>query len=165
MYCIYICIGDKGIIVLYGGSCIEKDYICVEVYGIVDELIFQLGVCYVMICDVGLWESLYYIQQMLFVLGVELVSDVWGLICLSQMIGEEEIIVLEWFIDCNMVESGLLKQFVILGRNFVFVQLYVVCIQFCWFECLLMVMDCVYLLCDVFKCYSNCLLDVLFFMV
>lgn len=40
---IYIKIGDKGIILLVGGIWVLKMYIWFEVYGIVDELNFYLG--------------------------------------------------------------------------------------------------------------------------
>lgn len=43
---LYIKIGDKGMISVIGGR-VDKDDICVEVYGIIDEVNFYIG--YVMI--------------------------------------------------------------------------------------------------------------------
>ncbi|HBR3255401.1 TPA: cob(I)yrinic acid a,c-diamide adenosyltransferase [Klebsiella pneumoniae] len=164
MYRIYTRTGDKGTTALYGGSRIEKDHIRVEAYGTVDELISQLGVCYATTRDAGLRESLHHIQQTLFVLGAELASDARGLTRLSQTVGEEEITALERLIDCNMAESGPLKQFVIPGKNLASAQLHVARTQSRRLERLLTAMDRAHPLRDALKRYSNRLSDALFSM-
>lgn len=41
--CIYIKIGDKGMIRIIGGSKVSKDNICIDVYGILDEFNLLIG--------------------------------------------------------------------------------------------------------------------------
>ncbi|EMO7189140.1 cob(I)yrinic acid a,c-diamide adenosyltransferase [Pluralibacter gergoviae] len=164
MYRIYTRTGDKGTTGLFGGSRIDKDDICVEAYGTVDELISQLGVCYASAADVALRDCLHAMQKTLFVLGAELASDEKGRARLTQTLGDEDIEALEQLIDRNMALSGPLKAFVIPGKNLVSAQLHVARTLARRLERILTAMARTRPLRDHLRRYANRLSDALFSM-
>lgn len=162
MYRIYTRTGDNGTTALFGGSRIDKDDICVDTYGTVDELISQLGVCYAATQHPERRENLHAMQKMLFVLGAELASDEKGRARLQTTINENDILELENLIDHNMALSGPLKQFVIPGKNLASAHLHVARTMARRTERLMRSMDRTHPLRYELKQYINRLSDALF---
>lgn len=72
---VYIKMGDKGMIGLIGGICVLKIYICLEVYGMVDELNLNLGLLVIYLMDEYDLNFVQFVQDKLFVIGLYLVID------------------------------------------------------------------------------------------
>lgn len=123
LFKIYICIGDQGIIGLGDGLWVDKDSLRVEVYGMIDELNFVLGMVLV---EEGVVEFIVFwlqeIQYDLFDLGVEFC--VLGYSVLIECF----IICFEQYIDVMNVDFFFLKEFILFVGNCVVVSCYLVCI-------------------------------------
>lgn len=156
---VIICSGDDGCIGLVDGSCIVKDYLCIQVLGVLDEFNSGLGVLCVRVLDNDLDVLLEWIQQLLFDLGGELV--VFGIVIFIDV----DLVEVEFQVDIFNVELILFKEFVLLGGYFDVVWCYYCCIVVWCVEWDLIVVgddDQVNLVsCVVF----NCVGDLLFVMV
>lgn len=167
---IYICIGDDGMIGFVGGDCVFKIDLCVEVYGVVDEINFFIGMVCFLMGFMFVFDLIFVvIQNVFFDFGVDFV--LFGML---EELGYELLWVIqkqvddfEYVIDVLNVNFQLLKFFVLFGGLFVLVVFYVVCMVVCCVECLMVVLnDCEYGGINlVVMCYINCLLDLFFVVV
>lgn len=159
---IYICIGDKGEIVLLNGDCVVKYVLCVEVYGIVDEVNVMLGlVCLYVSGDMV--SCIVVIQNDLFDLGVDLLclwmqeDDVvfYLVLCIIDM----QVDCFEVEIDVMNVNLLLLCSFILFGGSVFLVYLYLVCMVMCCVECCVVVLVVFEDVNFVVICYLNWLFD------
>lgn len=140
-------------------------YLCVEVYGILDELNVMLSLCVCVVVEEEQCILFEVLQQYIFWFSVEFVSDSEQLLLGKCYISSEEIVLLEQIIDCEMVCVLVLYQFVLFGCCEVVSCLYLVCIVVRWVECWLVELGVEVIICQMLLCYLNCLFDCLYVLV
>lgn len=109
--------GDKGETDLLGGSKARKDSLKVESYGSVDEASAFIGVARFYCKNKIMKERLKNIQNKLLVLGGYLASDQNGKEMLKDQISEDDIKLLEEYIDEYNQHLEPLKHFILPGDN------------------------------------------------
>lgn len=154
-----MCIGDDGSIGLGDGSCVCKDVVWVQVYGIVDEVNLVLGVLLVVVLLDDVCVLLIMIQYQLFDFGGELC--IFGYVVIYVI----DIEVLEVWLDYFNVDLLVLKEFILFVGGEVVVCCYLVCIIVCCVECEMVILVVLELVCVEVIGYFNCLLDLLFVFV
>ncbi|ERT40121.1 cob(I)yrinic acid a,c-diamide adenosyltransferase [Fusobacterium nucleatum] len=107
--------GDKGETDLLGGSTARKDSLKVESYGCVDEASSFIGVARYYCKNKIIKERLKGIQNKLLVLGGFLASDERGKEMMKDQIKEEDIKLLEDYIDEYNQKLPPLKHFILPG--------------------------------------------------
>ena len=107
--------GDKGETDLLGGSAARKDSLKVESYGCVDEASSFIGVARYYCKNKVIKERLKGIQNKLLVLGGFLASDERGKEMMKDQIKEEDIKLLEKYIDEYNQKLPPLKYFILPG--------------------------------------------------
>ncbi|VTX55816.1 Cob(I)yrinic acid a,c-diamide adenosyltransferase [Fusobacterium nucleatum] len=107
--------GDKGETDLLGGSAARKDSLKVESYGCVDEASSFIGVARYYCKNKVIKERLKGIQNKLLVLGGFLASDERGKEMMKDQIKEEDIKLLEDYIDEYNQKLPPLKHFILPG--------------------------------------------------
>ena len=107
--------GDKGETDLLGGSAARKDSLKVESYGCVDEASSFIGVARYYCKNKVIKERLKGIQNKLLVLGGFLASDDKGKEMMKDQIKEEDIKLLEEYIDEYNQKLPPLKHFILPG--------------------------------------------------
>ena len=107
--------GDKGETDLLGGSAARKDSLKVESYGCVDEASSFIGVARYYCKNKVIKERLKGIQNKLLVLGGFLASDERGKEMMKDQIKEEDIKLLEEYIDEYNQKLPPLKHFILPG--------------------------------------------------
>ena len=107
--------GDKGETDLLGGSAARKDSLKVESYGCVDEASSFIGVARYYCKNKVIKERLKGIQNKLLVLGGFLASDERGKEMMKDQIKEEDIKLLEDYIDEYNQKLSPLKHFILPG--------------------------------------------------
>ena len=107
--------GDKGETDLLGGSAARKDSLKVESYGCVDEASSFIGVARYYCKNKVIKERLKEIQNKLLVLGGFLASDERGKEMMKDQIKEEDIKLLEDYIDEYNQKLPPLKHFILPG--------------------------------------------------
>ena len=107
--------GDKGETDLLGGSAARKDSLKVESYGCVDEASSFIGVARYYCKNKVIKERLKGIQNKLLVLGGFLASDERGKEMMKDQIKEEDVKLLEDYIDEYNQKLPPLKHFILPG--------------------------------------------------
>ena len=107
--------GDKGETDLLGGSVARKDSLKVESYGCVDEASSFIGLARYYCKNKGIKERLKEVQNKLLVLGGFLASDERGKEIMKDQIKEEDIKLLEEYIDEYNQKLPPLKHFILPG--------------------------------------------------
>ena len=107
--------GDKGETDLLGGSVARKDSLKVESYGCVDEASSFIGVARYYCKNKVIKERLKEVQNKLLVLGGFLASDERGKEMMKDQIKEEDIKLLEEYIDEYNQKLPPLKHFILPG--------------------------------------------------
>jgi len=107
--------GDKGETDLLGGSAARKDSLKVESYGSVDEASSFIGLARYYCKNKVIKERLKEIQNKLLVLGGFLASDERGKEMMKDQIKEEDIKLLEDYIDEYNQKLPPLKHFILPG--------------------------------------------------
>ena len=107
--------GDKGETDLLGGSAARKDSLKVESYGCVDEASSFIGLARYYCKNKVIKERLKKIQNKLLVLGGFLASDERGKEMMKDQIKEEDIKLLEDYIDEYNQKLPPLKHFILPG--------------------------------------------------
>lgn len=118
--------GDKGETDLLGGSAARKDSLKVESYGCVDEASSFIGVARYYCKNKVIKERLKGIQNKLLVLGGFLASDERGKEMMKDQIKEEDIKLLEDYIDEYNQKLPPLKHFILPGDEEVATHFHVV---------------------------------------
>ncbi len=113
---IYTRTGDAGTTGLYGGGRISKSDQRLAVYGTVDELNAQLGVCRSAPAPADVDKLLERLQHELFALGAEL-SSPSGATAGSLLIDEPDVAALEQAIDHFETDLAPLKTFILPGGS------------------------------------------------
>ncbi len=115
---IYTKTGDDGTTGLVGGSRVKKSELRLEAYGTVDELNSWVGLLRSLTEDQGVQETLYCIQNTLFIMASKLASDEKGRqITEALLIGEDEIRRLEEAIDLYELSLEPLRNFILPGGS------------------------------------------------
>jgi cob(I)alamin adenosyltransferase len=109
---IYTRTGDAGDTGLWGGQRVPKHHLRIQAYGAVDECNSQLGLA-LTVAPPELQESLYALQNQLFVLGADLASPQPS--PLIPRIRAEDVIALEQWIDHHEEKLPPLQQFILPG--------------------------------------------------
>ena len=107
--------GDKGETDLLGGSVARKDSLKVESYGCVDEASSFIGLARYYCKNKVIKERLKEVQNKLLVLGGFLASDERGKEMMKDQIKEEDIKLLEEYIDEYNQKLPPLKHFILPG--------------------------------------------------
>lgn len=107
--------GDKGQTDLLGGSTARKDSLKVEAYGCIDETSSFIGLARYYTKNKVIKERLKEIQNKLLVLGGFLASDEKGKEIMKDQIKEEDIKLLEEYIDEYNQKLPPLKHFILPG--------------------------------------------------
>ena len=107
--------GDKGETDLLGGSAARKDSLKVESYGCVDEASSFIGLARYYCKNKVIKERLKEVQNKLLVLGGFLASDERGKEIMKDQIKEEDIKLLEEYIDEYNQKLPPLKHFILPG--------------------------------------------------
>lgn len=107
--------GDKGQTDLLGGSIARKDSLKVEAYGCIDETSSFIGLARYYTKNKVIKERLKEIQNKLLVLGGLLASDEKGKEMMKDQIKEEDIKLLEEYIDEYNQKLPPLKHFILPG--------------------------------------------------
>ncbi|WP_298974719.1 cob(I)yrinic acid a,c-diamide adenosyltransferase [uncultured Fusobacterium sp.] len=107
--------GDKGQTDLLGGSTARKDSLKVEAYGCIDETSSFIGLARYYTKNKVIKERLKEIQNKLLVLGGFLASDEKGKEMMKDQIKEEDIKLLEEYIDEYNQKLPPLKYFILPG--------------------------------------------------
>lgn len=107
--------GDKGQTDLLGGSIARKDSLKVEAYGCIDETSSFIGLARYYTKNKVIKERLKEIQNKLLVLGGFLASDEKGKEMMKDQIKEEDIKLLEEYIDEYNQKLPPLKYFILPG--------------------------------------------------
>ena len=107
--------GDKGETDLLGGSVARKDSLKVESYGCVDEASSFIGLARYYCKNKVIKERLKEVQNKLLVLGGFLASDERGKEIMKDQIKEEDIKLLEEYIDEYNQKFPPLKHFILPG--------------------------------------------------
>ena len=107
--------GDKGETDLLGGSVARKDSLKVESYGCVDEASSFIGLARYYCKNKVIKERLKEVQNKLLVLGGFLASDERGKEIMKDQIKEEDIKLLEEYIDEYNQKLPPLKHFILPG--------------------------------------------------
>ena len=107
--------GDKGETDLLGGSAARKDSLKVESYGCVDEASSFIGVARYYCKNKVIKERLKEVQNKLLVLGGFLASDERGKEMMKDQIKEEDVKLLEDYIDEYNQKLPPLKHFILPG--------------------------------------------------
>ena len=107
--------GDKGETDLLGGSVARKDSLKVESYGCVDEASSFIGLARYYCKNKVIKERLKEVQNKLLVLGGFLASDERGKEMMKDQIKEEDITLLEEYIDEYNQKLPPLKHFILPG--------------------------------------------------
>ena len=107
--------GDKGQTDLLGGSTARKDSLKVEAYGCIDETSSFIGLARYYTKNKVIKERLKEIQNKLLVLGGFLASDEKGKEMMKDQIKEEDIKLLEEYIDEYNQKLPPLKHFILPG--------------------------------------------------
>ncbi|MCK5124715.1 MAG: cob(I)yrinic acid a,c-diamide adenosyltransferase [candidate division Zixibacteria bacterium] len=111
---IYTKTGDSGETGLLGGDRVGKDDYCIHAYGTVDECNAILGIVQTFTIESDLKQKLNKIQNLLFVVGSDLATPDTVSTAVDR-IGEDEISLLEKWIDEYEEKLPQLKQFIIQG--------------------------------------------------
>ena len=116
---IYTRTGDTGETSLYGGVRVTKADRRVEAYGEVDELNAWIGLARASPLDPDLDEALLGIQRDLFALGAQLAdpAETMASRVAKAVIGDEEVVQLEQFIDRLETELPPLHHFILAGGS------------------------------------------------
>ena len=115
---LYTKTGDKGQTSLVGGSRVAKDNPRVDCYGTVDEANSMLGLAYSLTNHAYIKETIYTIQQKLFLLGAELACDENGMDVLGEnILTKDDVAFLENVVDTCTETTGPQTEFVIPGVN------------------------------------------------
>ena len=109
--------GDKGETDLLGGSAARKDSLKVESYGCVDEASSFIGVARYYCKNKVIKERLKEIQNKLLVLGGFLASDAKGKEIMKDQIKEDDIKLLEEYIDEYNQKLPTLTHFILPGDD------------------------------------------------
>lgn len=109
--------GDKGETDLLGGSSARKDSLKVESYGCIDEASSFIGLARFYCKNKTVKERLIGIQNKLLVLGGFLASDEKGKEMMKDQIKEEDIKLLEEYIDEYNQKLPSLKHFILPGDD------------------------------------------------
>ena len=109
--------GDKGETDLLGGSAARKDSLKVESYGCIDETSSFIGLARYYTKNKVIKERLKEIQNKLLVLGGILASDDRGKEMMKDQIKEEDIKLLEEYIDENNQKLPPLTHFILPGDD------------------------------------------------
>ena len=109
--------GDKGETDLLGGSAARKDSLKVESYGCVDEASSFIGVARYYCKNKVIKERLKEIQNKLLVLGGFLASDAKGKEIMKDQIKEDDIKLLEEYIDEYNQKLPPLTHFILTGDD------------------------------------------------
>ena len=109
--------GDKGETDLLGGSAARKDSLKVESYGCVDEASSFIGVARYYCKNKVIKERLKEIQNKLLVLGGFLASDAKGKEIMKDQIKEDDIKLLEEYIDVYNQKLPPLTHFILPGDD------------------------------------------------
>ncbi|MGP1428740.1 MAG: cob(I)yrinic acid a,c-diamide adenosyltransferase [Fusobacterium sp.] len=109
--------GDKGQTDLLGGSTARKDSLKVEAYGCIDETSSFIGLARYYTKNKVIKERLKEIQNKLLVLGGFLASDEKGKEMMKDQIKEEDIKLLEEYIDEYNQKLPPLKHFILPGNE------------------------------------------------
>ena len=117
--------GDKGETDLLGGSAARKDSLKVESYGCVDEASSFIGVARYYCKNKVIKERLKEVQNKLLVLGGFLASDERGKEMMKDQIKEEDIKLLEDYIDEYNQKLPPLKHFILPGDEEVAIHFHV----------------------------------------
>lgn len=112
---IYTKTGDKGETSLYDGNRVGKDDIRVEAYGTVDELNSVLGIAKNYLEDDETFKRIEVIQNKLFTLGAMLATKEKEK--LKVTLNEEDVNLLEEYVDDYMGRAGEFKGFILPGNN------------------------------------------------
>ncbi len=107
--------GDKGETDLLGGSKARKDSLKVESYGCIDEASSFIGIARYYSKNTVVKERLKAIQNKLLVLGGLLASDTKGREMMKDQISEEDVKLLEKYIDEYNEKLPPLKYFILPG--------------------------------------------------
>lgn len=107
--------GDKGQTDLLGGSTARKDSLKVEAYGCIDETSSFIGLARYYTKNKVIKERLKEIQNKLLILGGFLASDEKGKEMMKDQIKEEDIKLLEEYIDEYNQKLPPLKHFILPG--------------------------------------------------
>ncbi len=110
--------GDLGKTSILGQQNVDKDDLRIIAYGTVDELNSFIGLLSCQTDDSSLVDELRSIQNTLFTVGSELASmpDVFDKLKL-QAVGEDEVVMLESWIDAQTALLPALKSFVLPGGS------------------------------------------------
>lgn len=117
--------GDKGETDLLGGSKARKDSLKVESYGCIDEASSFIGIARYYSKNTVVKERLKAIQNKLLVLGGLLASDIKGREMMKDQISEEDVKLLEKYIDEYNEKLPPLKYFILPGDEEVAVHFHV----------------------------------------
>ncbi|WP_345374232.1 cob(I)yrinic acid a,c-diamide adenosyltransferase [Algivirga pacifica] len=114
---IYTKTGDKGDTSLFGGKRVSKANIRIEAYGTVDELLSYIGLVRDQEVNISKKEELKEIQDRLFTLGATLAADPDKPKLKKPDLHEEDIQLLETWIDKMEVQLQPLTHFVLPGGH------------------------------------------------
>lgn len=114
---IYTKTGDKGKTSLFGGKRVAKNDLRINAYGTVDELNSMLGIVLTEKVDSKTRDILSNLQQSLFIVGGELATPKDVKSSASQIISNEEIELLEKWIDELDSKLSPLKNFILPGGS------------------------------------------------
>ncbi len=115
---IYTRTGDDGMTSLFGGGRVKKNNIRVEAYGTVDELNAVLGIVRAISRDEKIKEIVQTVQNLLFTLGADLATPFDVKSSKLKRIRDEDIKLVEDFIDELEMELEPLKNFILPGGVF-----------------------------------------------
>lgn len=117
MPAVYTRTGDRGETGLFGGARVAKQSVRVEAYGAVDEANSAIGAAKALMAA-GRWrERVHAMQLRLFVVAAELASDARGVATLDDLVGADDVSVLERLIDDCLEITGPQRAFVVPGRD------------------------------------------------
>jgi cob(I)alamin adenosyltransferase len=112
---IYTRTGDDGTTSLFGGVRVKKNNVRVEAYGTVDELNAVLGIVRAVSKDEKINKIIQTVQNLLFTLGADLATPFDVKSPKLKRIGDEDIKLVENFIDELEAELEPLKNFILPG--------------------------------------------------
>ncbi len=115
---IYTKTGDQGETGLFGGKRVSKASLRVEAYGTLDELNCVMGIAHSELGELTQKNTIEAIQHQLFCLGAEVATVPEKSSKLNfQLLGHDEILVLEHQIDAWQQALEPLKQFILPGGS------------------------------------------------
>jgi cob(I)alamin adenosyltransferase len=114
---IYTRKGDDGTTSLVGGERVRKNSMRVEAYGTVDELNSHVGLARAAVADETLSRRLAFVQQRLFNCSSNLATPPDAISEHTPQVGEEDVDLLETWLDEMTEASGDLDHFVVEGGS------------------------------------------------